>query len=114
MSGVDLNFSLRIKALRQNKDLSGEELGKLVGVSKVSVWQWENGINYPNNNILIKLSDLFGVSIDYLLGRTDIKNKPEQLPEFVFALYGEVEDLTPEQQEEILRLVKTHKSLLIK
>lgn len=60
-------FAIRIHSLRVEKGLSGEELGKIFGVSKVSVWQWENGINYPNNNILLQIANYFNVSTDYLL-----------------------------------------------
>ena len=61
-------FSARIKELRLERNLTCEELGKIMGVSKVSVWQWENNINYPNNKILIKLTNFFNVTSDYLLG----------------------------------------------
>ena len=71
-------FAKRIKCLRIENGLSGEELGKIFGVSKVSVWQWENGINYPNNNILLQIANYFNVSIDFLFGRIDERKQNMQ------------------------------------
>ena len=45
-----------IKMARTEKNLSQEELGKMVGVSKVAVSHWENNKKYPSGDILIKLS----------------------------------------------------------
>lgn len=109
MSNVDSKFATRIKSLRVENNLSGEELGKIVGVSKVSVWQWENGINYPNNNVLIELSNYFQVSTDYLLGKSDVRNinNPDiDESSFKVAFYNEVEDLSDDMKEQVLDYVR--------
>lgn len=59
----------RIKSLRKEKMLSQNQLGKLLGVSKVSVSGYENGTRVPSMNTLIKLVDVFNTSADYILGR---------------------------------------------
>ena len=61
-------FANIIKDLRNSRKYSMAELGRLVGAAKTTVSSWENAGNYPNTDTLIKLSSLFGVSIDYLLG----------------------------------------------
>lgn len=64
-------FSERIKALRKEKGLTQEELGNIIGVKKYSIHSYENEKNCPEMKGLIGLADYFGVSIDYLVGRTD-------------------------------------------
>ncbi len=59
-----------IRQLRQERGLSQEELGLRIGVSKQSVSNWENGNIMPSIDILLRLSDFFGVSTDLLLGRS--------------------------------------------
>lgn len=99
-------FKERIKDLRLKNRMTGEELGKLVNVSKVSVWQWENGLNYPNNDILLKLADYFNVTTDYLLGRTDNPYPDINPDEFQIALYEGSEGLTPQGKQDLLRYMK--------
>lgn len=60
-------FSQRLKKERINKGWSQEELAKKLFVSRQSVSKWENGQNYPSIEIIIKISDLFNVTIDELL-----------------------------------------------
>jgi len=62
-----MNFAEKLKAERKKKGWSQEELAEYLYVSRQSVSKWENGQNYPSIEIIIKLSDLFGVSIDELL-----------------------------------------------
>ena len=64
-------FCERLKILRIEKKLSQPELAKLVGVSKGMISFWENGINEPTITNLIKLSQIFEVSTDYILGLED-------------------------------------------
>ena len=65
------NFSERIKALRQQAHLTQEQLGAVIDVSKYSIHLYEKGVNCPDMKGLIALADYFGVSMDYLAGRTD-------------------------------------------
>ena len=64
-------FSIRIKELRKQHNLTQEQLGQVIGVSKYSILLYEKGKNYPDVRGLIGLADYFEVSTDYLLGRTD-------------------------------------------
>ena len=59
----------RLRELRKENKMSQSDLGKLIGVSKVSVSGYENGSRIPSLDILNKILDIFGVSADYLMGR---------------------------------------------
>lgn len=61
----------RLKELRCEKGLLQKEVAQKIGVSPQSYSFYENWINKPDPETLIKLADIFEVSIDYLLGRTD-------------------------------------------
>lgn len=61
----------RIRDLREDKDLTQAQISKLLLCSQRVYSNYERGdVNIPTD-ILIKLADLHGVSVDYLLGRTD-------------------------------------------
>ncbi|MEW9109027.1 MAG: helix-turn-helix transcriptional regulator [Cytobacillus gottheilii] len=60
-------FGEKLKMERKNKGWSQEELAEQLFVSRQSVSKWENGQNYPSIEIIIRLSDLFEISIDELL-----------------------------------------------
>lgn len=62
----------RIKQLRQSQRLNQVELAQKLSVTKQTVSNWENNNIQPSVDMLIRLSDLFGVSTDYLLGREQI------------------------------------------
>ncbi|MGM7723426.1 helix-turn-helix domain-containing protein [Metabacillus sp. Hm71] len=62
-----MNFAEKLKKGRKEKGWSQEELAEKLFVSRQSVSKWENGQNYPSIEIIIKLSDLFNVTIDELL-----------------------------------------------
>jgi transcriptional regulator with XRE-family HTH domain len=71
-------YGMRIRQLRIKEGLTQEELGESLGVSKVAISQYENETRNPSNDILIKLSRKFGVSVDYILGVTsDLCREPE-------------------------------------
>jgi len=61
----------RILLLRKEKDLNQDEAAEIVGISLSSYRRYENGTREPGAAVLRKLADLYGVSIDYLVGRSD-------------------------------------------
>lgn len=61
----------RIKELRLEKGLRQKDVADLLGISPQSFCNYENWINKPEPEMLIRLADLFEVSIDYLLCRED-------------------------------------------
>lgn len=62
-------FSQRLKELRQKKGLTQQEIADLVHVNRVTYTNWEKGNREPNFETLLKLADLFEVSLDWLFGR---------------------------------------------
>ncbi|EGT3655162.1 helix-turn-helix family protein [Clostridioides difficile CD149] len=66
-------FGNRLKDLRTEKRITGEEFGKILNVTKVAVSNWESDRRFPDQNTLKKIADYFDVSIDYLLGRSNIR-----------------------------------------
>ncbi len=64
-------FGQRIRELRIDKGLSQVELAAELGFRKQKISDWENGKLEANFDMLVKIADYFGVSIDYLLGRED-------------------------------------------
>ncbi len=65
----------RIRDLREDADLSQTELAQKLGMSQTGYSKYETGENDIPTSILIKLSILYNVSIDYMLGLSDIKEK---------------------------------------
>ena len=62
-----------IRNLRIDSGYTQKQIGEYLGISQNAYSQYEIGVlNYPID-VLIKLADLYGVSIDYLLGRTGTK-----------------------------------------
>ena len=66
-----VDLSVRLKQLRLDKQLRQEQVARLVGVSKGAISAYETDIRQPSYDVLIRLANLYRVSVDYLLGRTD-------------------------------------------
>lgn len=64
----------RIKELRIEKELTQEEFGKLFGIVKSTVSLYESGKSTPDDEIKKKIAEYFNVSLDYLMGASDIRN----------------------------------------
>lgn len=64
----------RIRQLRNDNNWNQEELGKRMNLAKVTISQYENETRSPNPDIINQFADLFGVTVDYLLGRDNKKN----------------------------------------
>ena len=70
----------RLREVRRAKDLSQESVSDHLGFSHTAAYnKYERGVVVPPPDKLAKLAELFGVSTDYLLGRTDDATPPMQL-----------------------------------
>ena len=65
----------RLRDLREDNDLSQKELAKIIGMSQTGYSKYETGENDIPTGILIALARFYNVSIDYLLGETNEKQR---------------------------------------
>ncbi len=115
----------RIRELRNEKGLTLKELGNFLNLGESTMSMYENGKRNPDYNTLIKLADFFGVTIDFLLGRTDARTAPDKIshaleddPELsafwdelskrkdLQLLFKQTRDLSPKDIKQIIRIIK--------
>ena len=63
----------RLKDLREDADLTQEQLVKLLGMHKTTYTNYEQGKREPPFEVIIKLAKLYDVSIDYIAGLTNYR-----------------------------------------
>lgn len=68
---------MNIKPLREQRGMTQEELANQLGVKYPAVSKWERGMSYPSMNTVIKMADLFQVSMDVVLGLAPIPGSSE-------------------------------------
>ena len=85
-----------LKTLRDEKGLTLKQMGEILGVSHMTYQRYEKNDTDVSTDMLTKLADFYGVSADYLLGRTDIKAMAGTTP-------AEQLDVTAAEQEIIRR-----------
>lgn len=64
----------RIKICRKNSGYSQEELANLLGMKRTNIANYEAGRIIPPGNIIVAMSEIFGVSTDYILGLSESFN----------------------------------------
>ncbi len=67
-------FKFRLKELREKNNISQVKLAIELNLNQNTISRYENGEREADYKTLIVLADYFGVTVDYLLGRTDEKN----------------------------------------
>lgn len=102
----DIMNNLRNARKSDPRKLTQKDVADFLGADRSTYAKYETGRSEPNFETLSRLSDFFGVSIEYLMGKTDIKNAPsaEALsasPE-AQALQEVMETLSPEDRQRVL------------
>ena len=69
----------RIKMLREEKQLTQQELADKLNSAKSTIGMYENGNRKPSYEVLIKLSEIFDCSIDYIVGTSNERNSNVQI-----------------------------------
>lgn len=67
------NFSERLRELRQERGLKQREMAEICGLKLRGYQQYEYNEGYPEVPGLVAIADYFEVSLDYLMGRTDVR-----------------------------------------
>ena len=99
-----MDFIDRFDTLCAEKGRSPTAVGEELGFARSAVSRWRKGTAKPNFGSLTLVADYFNVSTDYLLGKTDIKNPPnQQEPEEIakVALFGGDSEVTEEMWQEV-------------
>ena len=105
----------RLKQLRIEKNLLQSDIAKIIGVSDRAVGFYETGRRDMNTETLSVLANFFNVTIDYLLGISDIRNLDDKAKQdFQFAYHKETEGLSDEDIKEALRIYKEIKKNIAK
>lgn len=98
-----------LKKLRKERNLKQDDLAQIVGTTRAGYGHYENGLREPDFASLQKLSEYFGVSIDYILGNTDVRTVlPGETPltDGEKALLDLFKRVPQEQQALVLEMIK--------
>jgi len=83
-----------------------EQLATRLGMTYSTIAKYEAGSRFPDQQTLLKIAEIFGVSLDYLLGRVDQPSDTRDLPDTVAPYLPEgFDELTPEARQEILDFI---------
>lgn len=89
-----MNFGIKLQLLRKDKRMSQEALAQQLDVSRQAVSKWETGEGYPEIDKLIMISNLFGVTLDYLMKEDSNEDTIRAMDEDAIILStSELEDL---------------------
>jgi transcriptional regulator with XRE-family HTH domain len=93
----------RIKELRKLNGMTQIQAADSLGVARRTYQDYEFGVSSPNSETMQKMADLFHVSVDYIIGRTDLSSD-----EYLMALPGKsLNELTDEQKAAVKNVIET-------
>lgn len=102
---MDKKFGKRLKTLRTDKNLKQSELADILELSTSTIGMYEQGRRYADLDTLKKIAEYFDVSVDYLIGRTDIK-KFEDFPPQVKRIANLFAGMDPKRADNLEKLIK--------
>lgn len=74
-----MNLIKRLKELRQSRGISQQQLADVAMVSQQSINKYENHNIEPDITTMIRIADYFEVSVDYLIGRSNIREMADEI-----------------------------------
>ncbi|WP_434182273.1 helix-turn-helix domain-containing protein [Bacillus thuringiensis] len=94
-------FGTRLHTLRKERKLRQEDMAKQLGIARTTYAMYEQGNREPDYNTLIKLATFFEVSIDYLLGTTEIRQVTDIQDPNLYQWFKDINNATPQKREEL-------------
>ena len=96
-----LNIGGRIAQRRKQLNLSQDELAKKVGVSRTIIGNYERNTNTPSIEVLLKLTKVFQVSVDFLIGEGELSSYDKE----VLKRIDDIERLDPDTKKHLFFLI---------
>lgn len=109
----------RLKELRIKKGLKQSEIAELLGLSSSAVGMYEQNRRKPDSEILLKYAEIFDVSVDYILGNSNIESGEfmDEIRKFVSSCDGLMfngEVLSDDDLEQIMNAIEISTALIKK
>ncbi|MBQ4382488.1 MAG: helix-turn-helix transcriptional regulator [Oscillospiraceae bacterium] len=89
IGGEPVTFGENISELRRERGLSQRQVASELGISQALLSHYENGLREPRLDFVVKFCDYYGVSADFILGRTERRDDGEEIR----SLLGRIKDL---------------------
>ena len=97
---------MNIKDIRTRKNLTQADVANALGVSSVVYSRYETGSRQPSTEVLMQMADIFGVTVDYLLGRQDVEDST--LSSFELQLISASRNADERARQDALNVLLTH------
>ncbi|NHB63714.1 XRE family transcriptional regulator [Photorhabdus sp. RW14-46] len=97
-------FGVRLKALRKQKGWPQKELAGKVEIRFQQLNKYESGLNIPPAEMMVKLADVLGVTVDYLLTGNPVEDSPLANSR-LFRRFQVLERLAQEDQETVIKII---------
>ena len=102
-----MSFGNNLKKIRQEHEMTQEELAKKINTSRSNIANYENDKNMPSIETLNNLSEVLNCSTDYLLGKSDTRNNTSNIDEsdkkfYMCPVYGQISAGQPNWAEECI------------
>lgn len=102
-----MNLGNRLQQLRSELNLDRDALASALNITYSALSKYETNQRFPSQELLISMADYFNVSVDYLLGRTDIRNFEEN------TIAAHTDDRTKQLSEESMKQLNNFIDFLI-
>ena len=101
-------FAQRLKSRRKELRMTLEDVGNALGVTRVAVSRWENGlINNINIEKIEKIAEVLQCTPSYLMGWTDsIEGDSKTVPDSISKVITLMELLKPQEQEQVIKYIQ--------
>lgn len=99
-------FNEKLCECRNKRGLSQTAVAKMLNITRQAYNHYETGQRQPTQEVLVKLADIFEVSVDYLLGRTDTVSDDITFDDFTYALHNETQELSEADKQMLLEMAK--------
>ena len=103
------SFQDVFKELRQEREKSQDAIAKDLDVSPALISKWENNISTPGPEMLEYIADYFGVSVDYLIGRSKYRNLEADNSELDNILFSKAKNLTDDEKKTVISVINAIK-----